>query len=403
MVDKISQIGKKVLFITSTEQSALKYKADLISYFDNEATIYPYQNSSLYEDVPLNLYDYAAQIRELFSPSNIIITPIKALMEKIPDRRFFKENSLNLKIGDEITQKDLLNKLMELGYKRATMVSDISEFSIRGDIADIYTLNENPVRIEFWGDEIADIRLFNNKTQKSIEKIKTISILPLYKFILPENTGDLSKILAGEVAEKIEEESYFEGINLYQSYLNNNLVSIFNYFKDYIVVFDEYAEVSSKLNQIIDGYNNSIKEILKTTPAIFGDRLNHYTEQDIVHYLGGFQKISLNNFLSDENNEVLDIDSKNIQIFDADIEKVAQFILSKKDYKIIIATDYKERVNEILSEWGIFNVDFIDNTNATGTEIPEAKIIFITDRELFNKRQKNVTSERKKCILLLKI
>ena len=76
----------------------------------------------------------------------------------------------SLKIGDTISQKELLSKLVRLGYNRSTMVSDIGEFSIRGDIADVYSLEENPVRIEFWGDEIVDIRYFDNETQKSIKK-----------------------------------------------------------------------------------------------------------------------------------------------------------------------------------------------------------------------------------------
>ena len=188
LVSEIAQkLEKKVLFITSTEQSALKYQSDLKSFFELRSEIFPYQNSSMYETVPLNVYDYSSQVNLLMNPANVVIVPVKALLEKFPSKSFFKKNSFTLKIGDEITQKDLLNKLMNLGYKRSTMVSDISEFSIRGDIADIYTLKENPVRIEFWGDEIVDIRYFDRETQKSIEKIKTIDIMPVYKFILPEN------------------------------------------------------------------------------------------------------------------------------------------------------------------------------------------------------------------------
>ena len=67
------------------------------------------------------------------------------------------------------------------------MVSDMGEFSIRGDISDVYGLSKNPIRIEFWGDEIVDIRYFNNETQKSIEKIQNVEIYPLYKFIIEDN------------------------------------------------------------------------------------------------------------------------------------------------------------------------------------------------------------------------
>lgn len=52
------------------------------------------------------------------------------------------------------------------------MVSDIAEFSVRGDIIDIFSLDKAPVRIELWGDEVVDLRYFNNETQKSIEKLQ---------------------------------------------------------------------------------------------------------------------------------------------------------------------------------------------------------------------------------------
>ena len=236
LLNEIVKTGKMVLFITSTEQTAIKYQSDLNSFFKQESTIFPYQNSSMYEIIPSNIYDYSSQVNLLLNPQDIIIVPVKTLLEKFPSKSFFIKNKLSLKIGDNISQKELLEKLTNLGYKRSTMVNDISEFSIRGDIADIYTLKENPVRIEFWGDEIVDIRFFDRETQKSIEKIKEIDILPVYKFILPEKTpNDFPK----ELLDKLTEEKYFEGIEVYQSYFNNDFETIFDYLDNYVLDFDE--------------------------------------------------------------------------------------------------------------------------------------------------------------------
>ena len=153
--------GKKVLFLTSTEQAAIKYSSDLERIFGLESSILPYQNISPYEVLSENLYDYARQTSIIFRKPEIVITPIKSMLEKFPKQDFFDNNSFELEIGESIEQKELLYKLINLGYKRSTMVTDIGEFSIRGDIADIYTLNDNPIRLEFWGDEIVDIRFFN--------------------------------------------------------------------------------------------------------------------------------------------------------------------------------------------------------------------------------------------------
>ena len=395
LLDYICKLSdKKVLFVTSTEQSALKYSADLERLFERSAETLPYQNVSPYEVVIGNLYDYAKQIDTLETRPNLVFTPVKTLLEKFPSEKFFEENSFTLKIGDSISQTDLLNRLIKLGYKRSTMVSDIGEFSIRGDIADIYSLEENPIRLEFWGDEIVDIRFFNNETQKSIKKItEPVYIRPLYKFVLPDNPpNEFPK----ELKEQFENEGYFEGINVYQSYFNSDLVNILDYFKDYIIVFDEYAEVSAKYQQIDDNFINSYNEALKTNQIYALKEINHFTWEEIIKKTAGMQKIYLNNFLSDENNEVIDIDARNVQIFDADIQAVAKFLQEHKGYQITIATDFQERVKEVLAEYDIFDINYIRNITSQGTELRDGKILLLTDRELFNKRQKDIPSNRKR-------
>ena len=391
-ISKLS--NKKILFITSTEQNALRYSADLERLFELEAYTLPYQNISPYEGINANLYDYQKQISILINKPEIIIAPVKSLLEKFPKGSFLECNSFSLKIGDSIDQKELLSRLIKLGYKRSTMVSDIGEFSIRGDIADIYTLEENPVRIEFWGDEIVDIRYFDNETQKSIEKAAGVNIKPLYKFVLPVGVNDVD--FPQKIKEQINNEGYFEGINVYQSYFNNDLVSVFDYLKDYIIVFDEQAEVVSKYGLISETYDNQYNEGLKTELILPLKSLNHFSLDDFIQQTAGFQKIYMNNFLSDENNEVIDIDARNIQIFDADMEAVSTFIKEHKGYQIIIATDFYERVKEVLSNFGIFDITFIKNITSQGTIIPDSKIIILTDRELFNKRQKDVPTNRKR-------
>ena len=385
---------KKVLFITSTEQAALRYSADLERIFYINSCTIPYQNVSPYETINSNLYDYQKQIDILLNKPAVVIAPVKILLEKFPTKDFLYSNSLKLKVGDSISQKELLDKLIKLGYKRSTMVSDIGEFSIRGDIADIFSLNENPIRIEFWGDEIVDIRYFNNETQKSIEKIKEAQILPVYKFILSDQKPlDFPK----ELVEQLDNEGYFEGINAYQTYFNNNLVSVLDYLYDYIVVFDEYAEITAKYQQIDDTFINSYNEALKNNLLCPLKEINHFTLAEITQKSAGMQKIYMNNFLSDEMNEVIDLDARNIQIFDADMEAVATFLKEHKGYQITIATDFQERVKSHLAEFGIFEgINYIRSVTSQGTEIPIAKILLLTDRELFNKRQKDVPTNRKR-------
>lgn len=383
---------KKILFVTSTEQTALKYQNDLSEFFDLNPDVFPYQSGSVYEPVSSNMYDYAKQIGILQAKPDLVIMPVKSLLEKFPNKKFFKENRLTLKIGDEISQADMLKTLMKLGYKRSTMVSDISEFSIRGDITDVYSLTDNPVRIEFWGDEIVDIRFFDRETQRSIEKVKSIDILPMYKFILPEIAP---KDFPKELLDSFTEERYFEGVEVYQSYFNDELVGVLDYFEDYIIVFDEKSEVYSKYEYIDENYEQQYNENLKTQLIYELRDKNHNPFSDFINKSASFVKIGLNNFLDSEFEEVVDLNAQTVKSFNADVEAIADYIYAHRDYEIVIATKYEERVKEILACYDIFDVEYINNISTSGTIIDDAKFLLLTDKELFNKRNKEITSSKR--------
>ena len=398
---------KKILFITSTEQTALKYQTDLMSAFGVDSTVMPFQNISMYETVSPNLYDYSEQIKILQTKPDIVICPVKAMLEKFPIEEFYKKNSLKIKIGDIIDLKELAQKLVVLGYKKSTMVNDISEFSIRGDIADIYTLSENPVRVELWGDEVVDIRYFNNETQKSIEKTKEVKILPIYKFTTDGKENILRELQNTE--EDIPEEGYFDGIEVYQNLFNDKLVNILDYFEDYTLVFDETTEIYSKYEFLDENLNKQLGENLKLglikdiddnshAPSgreIWSGAKNHFTYEEFLRKTSYFTKIGFNNFIDGQMGDLIEFNSQPLRNFEANIDLITDFIKEHKNFKTIIATDYPERVKEILAEKEIFDVEYSQSIVHSGCILDDFKTIVMTDRELFNKRSKEITSSKK--------
>ncbi len=392
IVNECLDEGKNVVLLTSTELNAQKYQSDIKKIFNKDGVIFPYQSISPYELLYPDFYELSAQIQALTNPPNLIIAPIRGFMETFPDISFYKNNALEYKKGDEITPQDLAKKLVKLGYRRVTMVSDACEFSIRGDIADIYSFTENPVRIEFWGDEIVDIRYFNNETQRSIEKINKCTIYPMFKFILPDKSADIPDFLE----EQIQEEGYFEGINVYQNYFNKELYPVSEYFKNYTYIIDEYSEIITRLEALDENFNNQLAENVKTELIKPITGKNHISAKDFINSIAGTPKIYLNNFLDDTELEVTDLNALSIPLFDANFEKAAEYINKNTDYRIIIATDYPDRVKEELNEFGIFNFNLIECTSAPGCIIKELKLLYITDRELFNKTVKNISSKKKR-------
>lgn len=391
LVHEIKHISNKpILFITVSEQNALKYQNDLKAAFDFEAEILPFQNVSLYDSVSPNLYDYSLQLNILKSRPDVVIAPVRALLEKFPKQDFFTANSFSLKVGEEIDIKEFSQKLVDLGYKRSTMVNDISEFSVRGDIIDVFSLDENPVRIELWGDEIVDLRFFNNETQKSVEKIKEVEIKPIYKFLL-----NPSAKMPDFIADKIITEGYFEGIEVYQSYFNTELVSIFDYFKDYILIFDEMTEIFSKYEFLAQNCQNQFLENLKTGLVFELKNKNHFDIDELNSEIGKFVKIGLNNFIDFEAEDLIEFESQPLKGYFSGIDEIIDYVRSKPGYTTIVATDYPERVKEIFEEQNIFNLEFVENISCSGCILDDFKLILLTDRELFNKRPKEITATKR--------
>ncbi len=109
----------------------------------------------------------------------IIVTYPEALFEQVITKRELEKNTLKLSVGDEVNLDFINEVLFEYHFKRVDFVSEPGEFTVRGGIIDVFSYsNDEPYRIEFFGDEIDSIRTFDVETQLSNEKLKKISIVP---------------------------------------------------------------------------------------------------------------------------------------------------------------------------------------------------------------------------------
>ena len=118
----------------------------------------------------------------------ILVTHPSALLRFLPDPKRFAEETFHLKVGDTVDLRQLRLRLSEIGYQGSNKIEHSLQFASRGDILDVYTVSySNPLRIEFFGDEIESIRLFDVQTQESIEKLDTCTILPATDIFLNDD------------------------------------------------------------------------------------------------------------------------------------------------------------------------------------------------------------------------
>ncbi|MBQ4536632.1 MAG: transcription-repair coupling factor [Lachnospiraceae bacterium] len=116
-----------------------------------------------------------------------IVTTYAALMA--PQVMWDREKDvISIGRGDIVSENELARKLVEMGYEKTYQVESSGQFAIRGGIVDVFDLTEeNPYRIELWGDEVDSIRSFDILSQRSIEKLESISIYPATEFILTQD------------------------------------------------------------------------------------------------------------------------------------------------------------------------------------------------------------------------
>jgi transcription-repair coupling factor (superfamily II helicase) len=114
--------------------------------------------------------------------TGIVFVTAEAWMQRLPKPEGMVKGSVDLRRGEDCDQGVLLEKLIEIGYERTEEVDAIGQFSVRGEIMDIFPLNsEQPVRIEWYDETIDDLRPYDLTTQRSTGTVESLRILPLRK------------------------------------------------------------------------------------------------------------------------------------------------------------------------------------------------------------------------------
>lgn len=186
----LSEGFKNVLIITHNDMRLKEIMEDYKLY-DRNVMSYPAKDLIFYQaDIHGNQLttERMQVIRRILEGAPVtLITTFDALMTPQVPLDIFEKNILSLSVKSVAEEKAIAHKLTQMGYQRAYQVEMPGQFSIRGGIIDIFDLTEeNPYRIELWGDEIDSIRSFDIQSQRSIEKLSSIEIYPATEIILTD-------------------------------------------------------------------------------------------------------------------------------------------------------------------------------------------------------------------------
>ncbi len=180
-----SKSDNPFLIILNDKEEAAYYLNDLEQLLNDEDVLfYPgsYKNPYQIEDVDnANILLRAEVLNRINSRKKpaIIVTYPEALFEKVVTKKELEKNTLKVSVGDKISIDFINEVLFEYEFKRVDFITEPGEFSVRGGIIDVFSFsNDNPYRIEFFGNEVDSIRSFDVETQLSIERQKKIIIIP---------------------------------------------------------------------------------------------------------------------------------------------------------------------------------------------------------------------------------
>lgn len=228
----------------------------------------------------------------------IVVTNLMGYLRFLPTKENFINSYIRLQVGDSIDIKNLTQKFYNIGYERNITVDKTGEMAIRGYVVDIFPINyDNPIRIEFWGDEIESIRFFDINTQLTIDKIDKIEIIPNSEFLINKNIDfeynhrDLVKYGSSNIYEylngllfyneledlKISYENLLEEVLEYN--VSNDIKADTKYFND----FPHYDSINLyQKDTLTNNYNSYRIEDKFTNIEVMKEILNKYIKKNTV-------------------------------------------------------------------------------------------------------------------------
>ena len=346
----------------------------------------------------------------------IIVCNVAALLRLINPIEDVRKHIMCLKTNDSIDMNSLFNILIEGGYKRTSKVETAGEFSVRGELFDIWPINsDGPVRVDFFGDEIEYIKTFDPQTQKSINNLEKIDILPLNEiyYIDPDTLVEKIKKDASHLETQnflISEMDDFINYNYslkmlkYINYYCEKPSKITDYCTDKIIVFEEYnniLEVEEKINQEVSDFLP--KEVINDLnlslfiPSIYLTIASSYTI-----YFSEFKR-SLNGI---KLTNLLDINSYSLIDYKGNVSLLAKELINRKNTTIIgyISEDRKKLLLEIFKANNIaVNECDIDNiingkiniiNDSSPLSVGIGDVLYISEATIFKKRYENSAKYR---------
>ena len=270
--------NRMIFVVLPTLFDAQKYYDSLINLLDEDNVLfYPVDDMGLASlFISSNEFKYErinTIISLLDNKPKVVVTTANGVMYKNLNKKVWEESVIKFKVGDTYKISDIRNILIKFGYVCKSSVTSTGEFSVRGSIIDLFPLNyDNPVRLDFFDDELETIKLFSAETQRTISKITEVTLSPLIELLY---TDEAAKNVISILKREINEASPTEVDLIYKDINKIELRVEVETIQNYIDLFSDSSTIldfaDNKMVYVIN--EDKINALITKT---FEDIYKHY-------------------------------------------------------------------------------------------------------------------------------
>ncbi len=387
-----SGCGYKLVVFSNEEKAKKAYEEYLL--FGEETYLYPARDLLFYyadikgKTLTNRRMEVLRAIAEKKKEEPVtVITTMDAFLDGIISPDEIQKNRIHITGEDTVDLTKLEQDLTALGYERESQIEAPGQFAVRGGIIDVFPLAEEmPVRIELWGDEIDSIRMFDSKSQRSIENISEITIYPA-----SENC-----------------------------FGNNGLVSFLKYFpeNETLLFYDEPHRLQETAETVEAEYTESLKNRADAGMKEEGEEeLRVFQTKDIISEMNRYSGIGLTTLESKcglfKVRSVYTVQAKGVNPYNNSFELLTRDLkrLKRNGYRVVLLSGSRTRAKRLAEDLRDYDLSSFYSEDmqrevkpgeimaaygyaSEGYEYPMLKFVVISESDIFGRKKKK--KKRKK-------